>query len=140
MAVQSLRYDSSFNVDETKAGTFIYDGSSARYHEWVFRVGMRMACAKDDEKAKYMSQVVDALRGDAALVAMDLGTEVLLKPDGFQKLSEAMRDNVFPQARAEAKERYRAGHKVRGHLARQHNEPMVSYVSRRRRWWDYCRS
>ena len=96
---------------------------------------MRMAFAKDDEKKKkYMSQVIDALRGDAALVAMDLGPDVLLKSDGFQKLSGAMKDNVFPQARAEAKELYRAGHKIRGHLARQHNEPMVSYASRRRRW------
>ena len=27
------------------------------------------------------------------------------------------------------------GHQVRGPISRQSGEPMVSYVSRRRRWW-----
>ena len=126
----------SFNVAVTEAGTFIDDGSAARYHEWVLRVGVRMAAVKDDDKAKHISQIVDALRGGAALVALDLGTEALLESDGLEKLATALRDNVSPQARAEAKELYRTGHKKHGHLARQHNEPMVSYVSRRRRWWE----
>ncbi len=67
---------------------------------------MRMACSKDDDKPKCMSQVIDALRGDVALVAIDIGIQVLLKPDGFAKLSEAMKDHVFSQARAEAKDFY----------------------------------
>ena len=84
---------------------------------------------------KEMSKVVDGLRGDAAQIAIDLGTSKILGATGLTDLIEAMRASVFPQARAEAKELYKVGHKVKGVLSRQPGEPMVNFISRRRRWW-----
>ena len=42
---------------------------------------------------------------------------------------------VFPRATEEARELFRADQRVGGPLARQQGESMVSYCSRRRRWW-----
>ena len=137
MAVASLTYDSGHSVEETKNGFFVYDGSPARFHEWEFRAEIRFHSAKDDEKNRALSSIVEALRGEAALVAMDVGMKKLMHPNGkgFEELVNAMSKTVFPQAQAEAKELYQVGHKHRGPLSRQSAEPMISYVSRRRRWW-----
>ena len=51
------------------------------------------------------------MRGEAGRVAMDIAEEKLMKPDGGKTLIEAMRAHVFPQARTEAKELYKMGHK-----------------------------
>ena len=104
----------------------MYDGSASKFHEWSFRASMRWASAKDDDKPKMMNIVIEGLRGEAALVAMDLGKDVLIKADGMDDLINAMRANVFPKAQAEAKDLYRAGHKIKGPLSGQPNEPMVS--------------
>ena len=137
MALHSLKYDSHYAVDETKAGVFIYDGTASRFHEWEFRVGSRWESTKKEDCPKQMNSVIESLRGDAALLAMDLGKDILMKEDGtgLKKLVEAIRGHVFPQARAEAKELYKSGHKTQGVLSRQPHEPIVSYVNRRRRWW-----
>ena len=74
--------------------------------------------------------------GEAARIAMDIGHAVLLTENGtgIKKLVEEIRKFVFPQAKAEAKELYQLGRRKNGTMARQTGEPMVSYVSRRRRW------
>ena len=54
----------------------MYDGSASKFHEWSFRASMRWASAKDDDKPKMMNIVIEGLRGEAALVAMDLGKDV----------------------------------------------------------------
>ena len=91
-----------------------------------------------------MSMIIEALRGEAANVAMDIGKAELMKvgtdhvtagQPGFKMLMEGMRKMVFPFSRAEAKTLFKSGHKTKGVLARQSGEPMSSYVSRRRRWW-----
>ena len=50
-----------------------------------------------------------------------------------------MRNVVFPRAAEEARELFRAG-QPQGALARQGSESMLSYVSRRRRWWKLLNS
>ncbi|CAE7949792.1 unnamed protein product, partial [Symbiodinium sp. KB8] len=50
-----------------------------------------------------------------------------------------MRNVVFPRAAEEARELFRAGQR-QGALARQGGESMLSYVSRRRRWWKLLKS
>ena len=137
MAVASLTYDASLAVEETKSGFFVYDGAPSRFHEWEFRAGIRYLSSKDDDKHRALSSIVEALRGEAALVAMDVGMTTLMdnKMTGFDELLKAMTARVFPQAQAEAKELYQVGHKHRGPLSRQAAEPMISFVSRRRRWW-----
>ena len=137
MAVASLSYDASLAVEETKSGFFVYDGAPSRFHEWEFRAGIRYQSAKEEDKHRALSSIVEALRGEAALVAMDVGMATLMdtKMTGFDELLKAMTARVFPQAQAEAKELYQVGHKHRGPLSRQAAEPMISFVSRRRRWW-----
>ena len=80
-------------------------------------------------------RVLEGLRGDAFLLARDIGLERLCKPDGLDHLLERVRQMVFPLAAQEAKELFRQGQLVSGPLSRQPGESMLSLVSRRRRWW-----
>ena len=91
----------------------------------------------EERRLQSLSIIVDGLRGEAARFAMDIGHQALLRPDGsgVTKLVEDIRKYVFPHARAEAKELYQLSHKRNGTMSRQASEPMVSYVSRRKRWW-----
>ena len=134
MAIASLRYDANSHIQETKGGVFVYDGCPSRYHEWAFRTSMRFRASKEEDLPKTTNSVIESLRGEAAQVAMNLGEDVLILPDGIEQLVKAMRAHVFPQARAEAKELYKMGHKTHGILARQQSESMSNYI-RRRRWW-----
>ena len=94
MAVASLRYDAMKEVEESKTGLFIFDGSSSRYHEWEFRTSVKWASVADSDKWKTMSQIIEALRGEAANVAMDIGKDALMEVGGesddagYKKLME----------------------------------------------------
>ena len=134
MAIASLRFDANSSIQETKGGVFVYDGCPSRYHEWAFRTSMRFRASKADDLPKTTNSIIESLRGEAAQVAMNLGEDDLIKPDGIEKLVKAMRAHVFPQARAVAKELYKMGHKTHGILARQQSESMSNYIIRRRRW------
>ena len=84
-----------------------------------------------------MAQVVEALRGDALRVAMDISIPELLKATGKDELLAEMKKFVFPLVEQESKELYREGHKTRESvLTRQGGEAMQNYVLRRRRWWS----
>ena len=133
MAVASLKYDPATQVEETRGGVFVFDGTASRFHEWSFRSTMRWRSCKEEDHQKTMNMVGEGLRGEAALVAMDLGMEELLRQDGMETLINAMRAHASPRAQAEAKGLYRIGHKVKGPLSRPQGEPMTSYMSRRRR-------
>ena len=135
MAAASLKYDPSNTYDETRNGSFIYDGSAAQFHQWQFNVKMKMTSVKKEDKPKEMVNIVQALRGEAATLAMDIGYAELLNDDGIDKLTKAIQDRVFPHAHAEAKDLYRIGHKQHGMLSRQPKEAMTNFVARRRRWW-----
>ena len=87
-----------------------------------------------------MNLIVEGLRGEAALVAMHLGMEELLRQDGMETLVNSMRAHVSPKAQAEAKYLYRIGHQMKCLLSRQQGGPMASYTSRRRRWWRLLKS
>ena len=136
MAIASLRYNQDNEVDETRQGIFIYDGDATRFHEWEFRTTMKMTSVKAEDAAKTINSIVEALLGEAAVVAMDVGVTTLLADGGWKKLVEAVRVHTFTNVRTEAKELYRIGHQRKGILSRQPGEPMISFVSRRRRWWD----
>ena len=83
MAVASLRYDATSNVDETRQGIFVYNGAATRFHEWEFRTRIRWSSSKDEDKPRAMAQIVEGLRGEAALTAMDVGLEALMGKDGL---------------------------------------------------------
>jgi hypothetical protein len=103
MAVASLRYDATSNVDETRQGIFVCNGDAARFREWELRTQVRWSSSKEEDKPRAMAQIVEGLRGEAALTAMDVGLEVLMGMGGLKELLEAMSSRVSPQARAEAK-------------------------------------
>ena len=121
MAMNSLRHHAHGTVDETKGGLFIDNSEASRFHEWEFRVGIRWKSTKPEDSGKTMSTMSESLRGDAALLAMDIGGDALMAFDGsgVKKLVDAVRANVFPQAGAEAKELYKSGHEISGVLSRQ---------------------
>ena len=64
---------------------------------------------------------------------------VLTQPGGLRQFVEKLRDVVFPRASEEARELFKVGQKP-GSLARQNGESMLSYVSRRRRWWKLLKT
>ena len=128
----------------TKSGSYVYDGSAGNYHEWEFRTRLRMKASGEEDPAKYaeaMSKVVDGLRGEAFVVAKELGLETIWKQgdidteSGLDALVKAIKGHVFPQTTHEAKELFRQYTTPSGSLSRQSGEAMHSYVARRRRCW-----
>ena len=79
--------------------------------------------------------MLEGLRGDAYLVAQDLGVSKLMEDDGIDQLIAALKKMIFPLQALEAKELFRVGQQMAGPLARQTGESVTSYISRRRRWW-----
>ena len=84
-------------------------------------------------RTEMVQKVLERLQ--AFELARDIGVDVLTQPSGLRKFVEKLRDVVFPSAIEEAGELFKTGQKP-GSLARQNQESMLSYVSRRRRWWN----
>ena len=145
-AVLFHRGDAS-TPQETKAGSYIYRGDAAHFHEWEFRTSMRSMGKRGDAYVDAVSRIVEGLRGDAFIVAQELGKDALsdpgaearpgtyeteaieARPSGIEQLIEAMRDKVFPLTQHEARELFRQYTKPNGALARQSGESMTQYVS-----------
>ena len=81
-----------------------------------------------------VQKVLEGLRDEAWELARDIGVDVFTQPGGLRKFVDKLRDVVFPRASKEARELFKNGQKP-GSLARQNQESMLSYVSRRRRCW-----
>ena len=86
-----------------------------------------------------VQKVLEGLREEAFELARDIGADVLTQPGGLRKFVEKLRDVVFPRASEDARELFKVGQKP-GSLARQNGESMLSYVSRRGRWWKLLRT
>ena len=114
-----MTYQHNFQYEGTRDGVPIYDGAAAGFTDWTFRIKVKWNAAKEDDKARVMSQIVEGLRGDAADIVRDIGAEEILKADGLTVLTEALRKHVFPKKQAEAKLLYRHGHEQKGILSRQ---------------------
>ena len=82
-------------------------------------------------RTEMVHRVLEGLQGEAF--------ELARAPGGLRSFVEKMREVVFPRATEEARELFRAGQK-HGVLSRQAGESMLSYVSRRRRWWKLLRT
>ncbi len=147
MALSALRYRPDHSTAapvETKSGSYIYDGSVNNFHEWEFRTEMRITAATtsgDPDKdlqfvANAVSKIVEGLRGDAFDMAMDIGKAKLLTKDGVDELIKMIRSSLFPIEAQEAKVLFQAGQRPHGPMSRQNGESMVSYISRRKRWWN----
>eukprot|EP00439_Symbiodinium_sp_Y106_P075868 s2465_g15.t1 len=90
-------------------------------------------------RTEMVHRVLEGLRDEAFELARDIGIESLTEPGGLRTFITQMRNVVFPRAAEEARELFRAGQR-HGVLARQGGESMLSYVSRRRRWWKLLKS
>ena len=89
----------------------------------------------DLDMSDAVQKTLEGLRGDAFLIARDIGLERLLKHDGIDLLIQKVKDQAFPLQGEEASELFRQGQLLTGPLSKQSGEPMLSYISRRRRWW-----
>ena len=150
-AVLFTRGDNAYT--ETKNGSFVYHGDASNFHEWEFRTRLRSKGKRGDFYVDTASRIIDGLRGDAFVVAQELGLDVIWQegsaardatletegvpavPSGIELLTNAMRDRVFPYTTHEAKELFRQYIKPSGALARQSGESMTKYISRRQRCW-----
>ena len=103
MPIAFLRFDNHSTVAENRNGIFVYSGESSRYNEWAFRSKARFESADKEGKKNAMSMIIEGLRDEASQVAMDNGTEELMKETGFQKLVEAIHDIVYLHIRNEAR-------------------------------------
>ena len=56
------------------------------------------------DRSVLVNKIVEGLRGDAFLLARDLGLETLSRPGGLERLVEVIRNHVFPRALEESKE------------------------------------
>ena len=80
-------------------------------------------------RAELVQKVLEGLRGDAYLVAQDLGVSKLMEDDGIDQLIMALKRMIFPLQALEAKELFRVGQQIAGLLARQTGESVTSYTS-----------
>ena len=79
-AVASVLFTRGGDTHEvTKSGSYIYHGDASQYHEWEFRTRLRVKASGNDEDkyAEAMSKVVDGLRGDAFIIAEEVGLDEL---------------------------------------------------------------
>ena len=90
-------------------------------------------------RSESVQKVLEGLRDEAFELARDIGFDVLAQPGGLRKFVDKLRDVVVPRASEEARELFITGQKP-GSLARQNQESMLSYVSRRRRWWKLLKT
>ncbi|CAL1129119.1 unnamed protein product [Cladocopium goreaui] len=85
-----------------------------------------------------VTKVMEGLRGDAFLMAKDLGLNALMDvgpPTGLELLVEKIKEHVFPLRSHEARELFRLGQQANGPLSRQSAETILSFIGRRKRWW-----
>ena len=85
---------------------------------------------RSSDKSILVNKIIEGLRGDAFSIARDLGIDVIMGKGGLDLLVERLRQHVFPRAREEAKELFRAGQRQGGVLSRQQGESMLSYTQR----------
>ena len=98
-----------------------------------------LSASATQARTEMVQKVLEGLREEAFELARDIGVDVLTQPGGLRKFVKKLRDVVFPRASEEALELFKAGQKP-GSLARQNGESMLSYVSRRRRWWKLLKT
>ena len=96
-----------------------------------------LIAAATQARTEMVQKVLEGLREEAFELARDIGVDVLTQPGGLRKFVDKL--VVFPRASEEARELFKTGQKP-GSLARQNQESMLSYVSRRRRWWKLLKT
>ena len=141
--LEGLTYGSQDALPETRAGLPMYAGSAHRLKEWKFKIQNRVrnyAAMSDDEQkkikmAKLLTSIIDALSDDALKIAMDMTESELDDDSAIQTLMDRVEANCAKYKPDQHRELLRAGHKTTGVLCRQPGETIISYISRRIRWY-----
>ena len=104
-AVSSVLFSASqeHHYKETKQGTYVYNGDAVNFYEWEFRTKLRCANKHGEHYTDAVSKIVDGIRGDAFVVAQEVGLDSLFEPNGVEILTRNMREMVFPLTTQEAK-------------------------------------
>eukprot|EP00435_Cladocopium_sp_Y103_P028489 s298_g7.t1 len=131
---------------EGKFGIPRFDGNPNALQEYEWRVRTKMAKEAEMSKEEVAKmgplglRLVEGLRGPALRLAQQVDISVLSSTAGPTTLLKTLNSNLKPRKEQQARELYSAGSKEGGMLARQHGEPMSSYVARRTAWWHALQS
>ena len=112
-AIASVLYATRIRHAETRSGSFIYNGDAMSFYEWEFRTRLLAHGRKEDSYLNAVNKVIDGLRGDAFVVAREVGLSILCEqgtdytPSGIDELVAAMRRTIFPHTTHAAKELFR---------------------------------
>ena len=83
-AVASVLYcrGGAHPAETTENGSYVFSGDASAHHEWEFRARLRIRAAGEEPKnyAEAMSKVVDGLRGEAFIVAKEIGLDKTWEP------------------------------------------------------------
>ncbi len=111
MALASLRFrrDDDHSKITDKHGQYLFDGDAASFHEWQFRVQMKMSATEKKDRPGLSAKIVDGLRGDAFSIAMDIGSTKILNDGGIDILIATSQERIFPMQEQEARELFRQG-------------------------------
>ena len=92
-AVSSVMYSQNHSsFTETKNGSYVFWGGAHEYHEWEFGIRFKTASYRDAELyVEAVSRVVDGLRGEAFVVAQEVGLEKLWHPGNNAMAAAATR-------------------------------------------------
>ena len=145
--LEGLRLEKVESLAETRSGMPYYDGSTRRFKEWKFKIQNRLRIAKASEDkaqrdrnlAKLVSEAIDALSGDALGLAMRMTEEELAAEDALEVLSDRIEENINTNKEEYLRTLIQQGGKLHGDLCRQPGETILSYVDRRRRWYQRIR-
>ena len=101
---------------------------------WSEEDGVSERAPPQANLSEVVQSVIEGLCGEAILITRDIGLGRLCQPDGLEFLLERIKQHVFtPIARSDRIISRRTA--THGPPSRQQGESMLSYVSRRKRWW-----
>ena len=92
--------------------------------------------ATREKATEYVMDLLNGLRNEPLRIAMDIGVDRLAGPDGYEILVARIEEIIIPKRREEASILLNEGSRPRGLLSRQPRESMISYVTRRERWYN----
>ena len=126
---------------ETKSGVPLFSGEAVDFDEYCFRVEVkalqRSKLPDPKNKVPLGPDLVEGLSGPGLRTARDLGLPELEKADGWKKLLEAIKLQIMPLARVEARQVYQEGLNPKSELlSRGSGEAMSDFVARRSRWYS----
>ena len=87
---EMLKYRPFSRYDD---GPKIFDGHPSDYKLWEFHTEIKaeLAASEETKAAKYVSEVMKGLSGEALQLARDMGVKELCKKDGIKELISKMK-------------------------------------------------